>query len=638
MDQRAIINVVCKAALNNLSSEISALLGHDLVCSGIKLESATKEQLFSNPDRPKTALAHMTVGGEREGLSYLFCPMASAAILGGTLIMLPEDMIHEHVAKEQLDGELNDAFGEVANIIAGVFTQAFVDKYSKTIRFIKKNVEPLIPTKVDPDSNAPFPPGNYYVAACHMAMGGQDLGTLELIVPHAIFDLEEASPEAVQPQQSAPQKAPAQNATAPQKQPEAATAEATPNQPPLSDTASAPEAKPKKKLSFADQKKLVDVVFKTTISQIGEEVGTLLGQPLKCDDVKLVLTSKADFFSQHCLEKSVVSHMKVTGDQQGLGFLIAQVPDSIIMGGTLIMLPDDQIEERQKAGTFDGEVADAYGEIANIISGSLTQTFLDRYPQQIRFIRTDSEVITPTKMDLDSDQPFPEGTYYLASFDLHMDEFELNRMFLIFPADVFNLEDTLPGPSKAASPAEIPAPGEWGGPPAETAVANGPAPGEWGGPPLPVDQTGTTGQQPAPHAAAPAGQPQNLSKGINGGSAVLIISDQQDNAATFVDILSAAGYQCQVLSFQDDIRDKFQQFQVQGIFLVMNQVGEKGFAAAIKLQSAGRPLPPIIFAGPDWTRSAVLRAVKYGAKDILLTPASGEEIKEKISQHLKKAS
>ena len=70
----------------------------------------------------------------------------------------------------------------------------------------------------------------------------------------------------------------------------------------------------------------------------------------------------------------------------------------------------------------------------------------------------------------------------------------------------------------------------------------------------------------------------------------------------------------------------------------MAQVGEKGFAAAIKLQSAGRLLPPLIFAGPEWTRSAVLRAVKYGAKDILVTPASGDEIQQKASLHLKKAS
>ena len=618
MDQRAIIDVVCKAALGNLSGEISVLLGHDLVCSDIKLESTTKAQLFSNPERPKTALTHMTISGDREGHGFLLCPISSAAILGGTLIMLPDDMIEENAAKGELDGELTDAFGEVANIIAGVFTQAFVDKYAKTIRFVKKTVESLTPTKVDPDADAPFPPGNYYVASCHMTMAGRDLAALELIVPHPIFDLEDDAPEIPVTEQAAPQAA-----TQKSPQPQSEAVSPKPEPAPAPSSVAAIEEPPKaKKVPFADQKKLVDVVFKSTIAQIGEEVGALLGQTLKCDDVQLQVISKSDFFSSHCLEKSVLSHMKVTGDQEGLGCLIAQVPDTIIMGGTLIMLPEDQIEEQRRSGSFDGEVADAYAEIANIISGGLTQTFLDRYPQQLRFIRTDSEVITPTRLDLDSDQPFPEGAYYLASFSIDMEECELNRMFLLFPAEVFGLETSQA--EAAASPEQAEnslAPGEWGGPPASDRDAAAPT------------QEKRHQQATEPSAAGSAG-PDSAA----GVPAVLIISDQPGNASTFIDILSSAGYQCQLLSFQDEVRDKFQQFQVQGIFLIMTQVGEKGFAAAIKLQSAGRPLPPLIFAAPEWTRSAVLRAVKYGAKDILLTPASDEDIQEKITQHLKKAS
>ncbi len=86
-------------------------------------------------------------------------------------------------------GELNDAFGEVANIIAGVFTQAFVDKYPKTLRFIKQTVEELVPTKIDIAGDSPAP-RNYYVASCRMALGGNDLGLLELVVPTAVFELE----------------------------------------------------------------------------------------------------------------------------------------------------------------------------------------------------------------------------------------------------------------------------------------------------------------------------------------------------------------------------------------------------------------------------------------------------------------
>ena len=633
MDQRAIIDVICKSGMENLAGEVGTLLGQELICSDIQLNLTSKENLFSNLDRQKTTLTRMTVDGDREGDCYLLNPISSAAFLGGTLIMLPDDVIEEGMQSEKLDGEMEDAFGEVANIIAGVFTQAFVDKYAKKLRFIKKTVEELIPTKIDFASDEPFPPGNYFVANCQMKVGDKDLGSLEFVVPAVIFELEEDVAETITEQQ--PEETTPEQESAPKEEAATDTAESPP------ETESAPPAE--KKVPFADAKKLTDVVFNATIGQVGEEIGALLGQSLTCDDIQLMMTSKADFFSNHCMEKSVLTHMKVTGDREGLGFMAIQVPDAIILGGTLIMLPEDQIQEQKKNGQFDGDVEDAYGEIANILSGSLTQVFLDRYPKQIRFIKTEAETIVPTKIDPGSEQPFAEENYYLASFAIHLEGHELHRILLIFPAAIFGLnnEPMVNAPqgqsapsseqntntTAASSTAETnqPAPGEWGGPPDTTETASKATPGSSSESAIEGGTTQTTG------AAQPIPEP-------TGPPIILLITDQKDDAEPFVEILSSAQYECQVLSFQEEVKALFQQHKILGIFLIMAEVGEKGFAAAIKLQAAGRPLPPIIFAGSEWTRSAVLRAIKYGAKDILVMPASSDEIQDKINRHIKKAS
>lgn len=652
MDQRAIIDVVCKAGVENLAGEIGALLGQELICSDIQLNLTTKEDLFSDLERHKTALTRMVVEGDHQGDCFLLTRMSAAAILGGTLIMLPEDVIEEAAQSEKLDGELDDAYGEVANIIAGVFTQAFVDKYKKSLRFIKKTVEELTPTKIDAASDEPFPPGNYYVAGCTMKVGDTDLGPLEFVVPAHIFDLEEApaDPAAEAPTEAAEEAAPAATEEEPTPEEEPAAVEEPPAaaEPPAEEK---PAAAPKP--PFADAKKLTDVVFNATIAQVGEEIGALLGHPLTCDDIQLVMTTKSEFFSDHCIDKSILTHMKVTGDREGLGFMAVQIPDAIVLGGTLIMLPEDQIEEHKGSGTFDGEVEDAYGEVANILSGGLTQTFLDRYPQQLRFIKTEAETVVPTKVDIDSDQPFPEGKYYLASFAIHLEGYELHRILLIFPAEVFDLDDA---PAASAETSAAPSGNEQasttGGSQPSSEPRDGPAPGEWGGAPLPNDETtsqtaqGTTSIPPSGSAssqegaAAPSGTTETTQSAAEpaGAPVVLVISDQKSDADPFVEILSSAAYESRVLTFQDEVKDLFQQHKILGILLIMAQVGEKGFASAIKLQSAGRPLPPIIFAGPEWTRSAVLRAVKYGAKDILVTPASGDEIQDKVSRHFQKAS
>lgn len=682
MDQRALVDIVCKTGLGKMGGEIGALLGQEFACTDIQLDLTTKHQIFSSIDRQKSALTRMTVGGDREGNCFLLSSLKAAITLGSTLIMLPEDVIEEQVAEEKLDGEANDAFGEIANIVAGVLTQAFVDKYPKTLRFIKKTVEELVPTKIDPDSDSPFPPGEYYMASCKMDFEGTDLGRLEFIVPAEIFDLATAPQETAEPEPAAETSAPShQPADQPAAKPSAEEPQPTPadSSSPPQQPADQPAAQPEaptgpppapaaKKPKFADAKKLADVVFKACVGQIGEEVGALLGQTLKCDDLQLIMTSKDDFFSNHCTDKSILTSLKISGDRQGTGYLVALIPDAIVLGGTLIMLPEDVIEEEKAEGDFSGEAADAYGEIANIIAGGLTETFLERYPKQLRFVKTDSDIIVPTKVDPSSDQPFAEGSYYLASFAIHIGDFDLHRFLLIFPAEVFDLEasaETAQPESASNKPAaatpeatqkqgDQPAPGEWGGPP--STPESQPAPGEWGGAPATesaaaaakagsASEPAATAQPGETPASAPASAPASTTAPAaapadqtGGESVVLLISDQKSAAEPFVEILTSASYQCRVLSFHDEIRNALQQQQVLGIFLIMSQVGEKGFAAAIKLQSSGVPMPPLIFAGSQWTRSAVLRAVKYGAKDIIVTPASGSEIQDKATQHFRKAS
>ena len=252
MDQRAIIDVICKAGVENLPGEVGALLGQELSCSDLQIDIVSKEQFFSDPARPKTALTRMTVSGDRDGNCYLLTPITSAAIFAGTLIMLPEDMIEESVTAQSLDGELLDAFGEVANIIAGIFTQAFVDKYKHTLRFIKKSVEDLIPTKIDPQSDEPFPPGNYHLTKCSLSLGERDLGALEFIVPAVLFDLEE-EPAGETPAEEAAQPAAPAAATQATEQPQQAEAAPTPAQEP--ETVEQPPPAPVNKVPFAEAKK-----------------------------------------------------------------------------------------------------------------------------------------------------------------------------------------------------------------------------------------------------------------------------------------------------------------------------------------------------------------------------------------------
>jgi CheY-like chemotaxis protein len=317
------------------------------------------------------------------------------------------------------------------------------------------------------------------------------------------------------------------------------------------------------------------------------------------------MVTKEEFFTQHCQDKSILTFMTVSGSAGGQIYLFNQTKDAILMGGTLIMLPDEELHDQMNKGKFEGEVADAYGEVANIIAGGLTQTFLERYPQQLRFVKTSSVTVIPTKIDMAGDEPMPAGQYYVASCAISLQGSALGRMLLLFPAAVLRLENynqPEPGPEKSREPA----------------------------PPSAGPQASASGAVPS---ATPA-QRQMPSPPADATPLVLIITDSPQDAEVICASLTHSSYETRVIGYKDDLRAIFNAHPVLGIFLLMSEVGEKGFSVAIKLQSSGYPLPPVIAGGPAWTRSSVLKAVKYGVRDILVTPASDEEIREKFSQHL----
>jgi DNA-binding NtrC family response regulator len=102
-----------------------------------------------------------------------------------------------------------------------------------------------------------------------------------------------------------------------------------------------------------------------------------------------------------------------------------------------------------------------------------------------------------------------------------------------------------------------------------------------------------------------------------------------------MEVLRENGWQAKLLGGKENFKDVLQDCggDVRGIILVMGEIEDQSLAAAIKLRSAFGKSVPLVAAGSHWTRSTVLQAVKYGIRDILVLPASAEEILEKASAH-----
>jgi hypothetical protein len=321
----------------------------------------------------------------------------------------------------------------------------------------------------------------------------------------------------------------------------------------------------------------------------------------------------------------VMTHMGISGDREGDFFVFCQLKDAVMLGGILIMLPPAELEKRVKKEDFAEEEADAFGEIANIISGDLNGAFEECYPDKLHFKKTALEIVVPSKIKPMEEKPFPPGNYLLASYPVTLDGQELSALDLLFPAAVLDLEDSAAVVSPAAPTSAA----------QESTFVPEVPPVEAG--------SGAVRAEPETVVQAPAGvtdregeQAVEDGQGSPGQKPlVVVVSTEKDSAGPFVDALEGHGWQTKLVGNKENFQEIARQAGgvTRGVFLVMTTIEDQSIAAAIKVRSAFGSTVPLIAAGSEWTRTKVLQAVKYGICDILVLPASPEEIMEKVTVH-----
>ncbi|MEZ4598823.1 MAG: hypothetical protein R2940_03420 [Syntrophotaleaceae bacterium] len=361
-------------------------------------------------------------------------------------------------------------------------------------------------------------------------------------------------------------------------------------------------------------KKVIISTLEDAGCKIETELGGLLGCQLTISSPTTSQLSKSEFFSG-IGKKMVLTRMAVSGDKEGSLYVFCQLKDAVKLGGTLIMLPPAELEKRIKKEEFGEEETDAFGEIANILSGDLNAAFEECYPEKLHFKKIDLQVLLTAKVDPGSDDPFPPGDYVCASYPMNLDDQTLGDLILLFPAGILGM---------GAVPAEVPPAEEEMFVPSELPPAAGGADVE--SLVRPVVRT---------KGAADNGAAGESDQGLGGKAVVLIVSEAKGSAESLLEVLQANGWGAKLLGGKENFKEVIEDTvaEVRGVFLVMENIEDQSFATAIKIRSAFGKSVPLIAAGSQWTRTKVLQAVKYGVRDILLLPATSEEILEKVSAH-----
>ncbi len=357
-----------------------------------------------------------------------------------------------------------------------------------------------------------------------------------------------------------------------------------------------PAAEPAKETSKA---RTVNIhILQTTLLhasyQVEEELGGLLGESFELYDYLSRIISKQDFLSQF-QSRVIVTNLAVSGDKYGTAFSVMTLSDAITLGGTLIMLPQDEISKKIKSGQLREDEEDAFGEVINILTGAYSHAFGEFFPSKLRLKKDRMSNVAPTKVDISSLEPFPDAEYFLASYQMRLGNQSLDQMHILIPPDLVSMsmqdvENLKKNPS-----------------------------------------SGTSGQ-----ASAKSPGTIHIQGQVGGGGqpAIAVISEDSQQAQFFSSSLEAEGVELIKLKVRDKMRERLQSYNVLGAFLVLKKIDDKSLASLIKVRSMLKGRCPLIIAGPEWTKAKVLQAVRYGVKDILTTPADPAQVVEKTHKHM----
>jgi chemotaxis protein CheY-P-specific phosphatase CheC len=583
------IDKILESVTKKIQEEVTALIGAVLTLSESENTLISKEEFFDQPVG-KQIVAKLEITGGVEGRGCLLVSVKDAIRLGGTLIMLPIQELEKVISSEDYNEETKDSYGEIANIIAGSYTKVFEEMYPDPCRFIRKEQEIIVPSKVDIESDEPFPNQLLYQITSSMKLDDVVMGDLNVLLPAAAFGLEKK--EETKPAEDNSRS----KSKGIQEKVESSSGETRPAQGGKELREEKPVVSP---FDFNKHRKRVDALLSGCQAKIQEEVSALLGVDVQLGGLENRPVAKEGFFLNEVSGKQVLAHMKVTGEAEDRSYLFIGIKDAIRIGGTMIMLPPFELEAAVTEDEFTEDAADAYGEIANIIAGVYTGFFEEQYIKKLRFVRTELEQVVPLRVETVSDEPLPDQMYYMSSSDITIDGKALGKIQMLFPIMLLQLEGLEQSQESGEDEAKK-----------GTAI-----PGK--------KETTRTAAQPAERGETK--KKSNVD--------ILLISDDDKEAAKITLVLEDADFSVETLSFKHNVNNYISD-NLKAVFLVMQEVDEQAFGVAIKVSSSCSV--PLIAAGPAWTRSKVIKAVKYGVSDILLTPASEQDIQEKIDNNMVK--
>lgn len=268
----------------------------------------------------------------------------------------------------------------------------------------------------------------------------------------------------------------------------------------------------------------------------------------------------------------------------GRFYLLFSLADAIVMSSILLGIPAPRIQEKRRLSIQEPDDVDAFGEIANQIIGSFNSVFQPKLPEKVHLKLLPPMKYVPELDALSDEQPFPEGSYLMYRAPLEIAGHEMNRLDIMIPPALANLFDPQPEEAEATAAPE---------PQAE--------------------------EQAEEAVAAPI--------------SIVVLGEESDRQA-ILQGLAPGGYHLVDAPLGADL-PRLLSGEVRLAVISLKRTTDRDLAickrAAAMLERIGGS---VVLCAPEWTRTAVLKALKAGAKGILMPPFEAQELNSRVGRIL----
>lgn len=316
--------------------------------------------------------------------------------------------------------------------------------------------------------------------------------------------------------------------------------------------------------------------------------GMLLGHELVVKESESSAHTKQEYIKA-MEDASFIVGVKSQEEYDGIFYMVFALGDAIVLGSLLLGVPLHRVSEKKKLAIIDSDDVDAFSEFMNQVIGSCNSVFKPTLPKKVHLKLLEPKKFIPGSDDVSEQEPVPDGDYFLFRAQLEMPQQDLGRLDIIIPSALASFYDLQGEEAATADAADASS---------EEVVA---APAEFA-----TDE-----------------------------STVLILEDNSADRQFFQETLSATEIKALAGTLDADLTEFFPDGSVKAVILGVVDADDRELSICIKIKAISpNSHVPVIMCARQWTRIGVLKALKYGAEDIIVKPCTPEELNGKLSKFL----